>query len=131
MLLAAASAATRAAPPASTAGSLLGGVFALLLVLGLILGLAWLLKRMPGSTFRQNEQLKVIASLPLGTKERAVVVQVGDQQLLLGVSAGSVTVLHTLPEPLQMPPAPQLSDFKKLPDFAHLLAQRMRKDSKK
>jgi flagellar protein FliO/FliZ len=131
MLVATASAVARSAPTASSASGLLGGVMALLLVLGLILGLAWLLKRMPGSAFRQSEQLKIIASLPLGAKERAVVVQVGDQQLLLGVSAGSVTLLQTLPEPLQLPPSPQLADLKKLPDFAQLLAQRMRKDSKK
>ncbi|RXR02643.1 flagellar biosynthetic protein FliO [Pseudoxanthomonas composti] len=131
MLLATAGAVARSAPAASSASGLLGGVMALLLVLGLILGLAWLLKRMPGSAFRQNEQLKLIATLPLGTRERAVVVQVGQQQLLLGVSAGSVTLLQTLPEPLQVPPSPQLADLKKLPDFAQLLAQRMRKDSRK
>ena len=50
------------------------------------------------------------------------------QQLLLGVTAGGINTLHTLPEPLP-PPAPvRVPDFKNLPNFAQLLQQRLRKD---
>jgi len=132
-LLAVAAPATRPAVEvgshAPQAPGLAGAFFALLLVLGLILGLAWLLRRMPGSGFRPAEGLKVVASLQVGAKERMVVVEVGGQQLLLGVSAGGVSLLHTLPEPLPQAPAPSLPDFKNLPNFAQMLAQRLRKDS--
>ncbi len=107
---------------------LFGAVFALLLVLGLIVGLGWLLKRMPGSGFRPAAGLKLVASLPLGAKERVVVVEVGGQQLLLGVTAGGINTLHSLDAPLPAPPPPALPDLKKLPDFAQLLAQKLRKD---
>jgi len=117
--------AVHAAPGPSIAGALL----ALLLVLGLILGLAWLLRRMPGSGFRPADGLKVVASLHLGPKERAVVVEVGGQQLLLGVTPAGITRLHELPQPLPPAEPPRLPDLKKLPDFAQLLAQRLRKDS--
>ena len=114
------------APPGP---GLAGAFFALLLVLGLIVGLAWLLKRMPGSGFRSSDSLRVVASLPLGAKERAVVVEVGGRQLLLGVTAHGISTLHELPEPLP-PAAPvKLPDLKKLPDFAQLLSQRLRKDT--
>lgn len=105
-----------------------GAVFALLLVLGLIVGLGWLLKRMPGSGFRPAAGLKLVASLPLGAKERVVVVEVGGQQVMLGVTAGGISALHTLPEALPPTPPPALPDLKKLPDFAQLLAQKLRKD---
>ncbi len=108
--------------------SLFGAVLALLLVLGLIVGLAWLLKRMPGSGFRPAEGLKVVASLNVGAKERVVVVDVNGEQLLLGVSAGGVRTLHKLPEPLQPAAPTQLPNLKKLPDFAQLLSQKLRKD---
>ena len=108
----------------------LGGAFlALLLVLGLIVGLGWLLKRLPGSGFRQADGLRVVASIPLGAKERAAVVQVGGEQLLLGIGAGGVRTLHVLPQPLPEAPSPQLPSLKTLPDFKQLLAQRLRKDT--
>ena len=108
----------------------LGGAFlALLLVLGLIVGLGWLLKRLPGSGFRQAEGLRVVASINLGAKERAAVVQVGGEQLLLGIGAGGVRTLHVLPQPLPEAPSPQLPSLKTLPDFKQLLAQRLRKDT--
>ena len=106
--------------------SLFGAVFALLLVLALIVGLGWLLKRLPGSGFRPAEGMKLVASLNVGARERLVVVEVNGQQLLLGVTANGITTLHVLPEPLPVAAAP---DFKQLPNFAHLLSQKLRKDS--
>ncbi len=115
---------------AAAAPSLFGAVLALLAVLALVIGLGWLLKRLPGSGFRPAEGMKVVASLSVGAKERVVVVEVNGQQLLLGVTAGGINTLHTLPEPLPPPaPAPvRVPDFKNLPNFAQLLQQRLRKD---
>ncbi|CBA15894.1 flagellar biosynthetic protein FliO [Xanthomonas albilineans] len=111
--------------------SLLGAVFALLLVLGLILAMAWVLKRLPGSGFRPTDGLRVVASLAVGAKERVVVIDVNGEQLLLGVSPGGVSTLHRLPEPLPQvsaPSLPTLKPLKHLPDFAQLLAQKLRKE---
>lgn len=135
LLLAAATQAARSASGVGGAApsppSLIGAVFALLLVLGLILGMAWVLKRLPGSGFRPADGLRVVASLAVGAKERVVVVEVNGEQLLLGVSPGGVRSLHRLPEPLPQAPAPSLPNLKQLknlPDFAQLLAQKLRKD---
>ena len=119
--------ATRVGSQAPSSPSLIGAVLALLLVLALIVGLSWLLKRMPGSGFRPAAGLKLVASLPLGAKERVVVVEVAGQQLLLGVTVSSIHTLHTLAEPLPTPPVSTLPDLKRLPDFAQLLAQKLRK----
>ncbi len=132
-LLALAAPAAKAATPvgqhAANTPSMFGAVFMLLVVLGLIIGLGWLLKRLPGGAFRPAEGLKVVASINVGAKERVVVVDVNGQQLLLGVTAGGISTLHALPEPLpQTPPAP-LPNLKQLPNFAQLLSQKLRKDS--
>lgn len=69
----------------------------LLVVIGLILILAWLVRRtnfVPGSSSR----MRVVASLPLGPRERAVLIQCGEKQLLLGVSNGSVQLLAQFDE---------------------------------
>lgn len=107
-------------PPKSPAdaGSIGGAMFALVLVIGLILVLAWLAKRMPGIGAAGNTSaLRVVGSLALGPRERVVVVAVGQTQLLLGVGAGGTRTLHTLAEPLPAAPA------KTAPAFAQLLAQ--------
>ena len=75
------------------------------------------------------EGLKVVASINVGAKERVVVVDVNGQQLLLGITAGGISTLHQLPEPLPQAPAPSLPNLKQLPNFAQLLAQKLRKDS--
>lgn len=100
----------------------LGGTLAaLLLVLGLILGLAWLLKRLPGAGLKSLAGLRVVASLAVGPRERVVIVDCGGQQLLLGVTQHSVNLLHALPEPLLDAPTQA--------GFAELLARLRARDS--
>lgn len=139
LLASATSAASHAATPVQKIGhaapatpGIGGALVGLLLVLGLILGLAWLLKRMPGVGLglRANDQLRVVSSLSVGTKERLLVVEVGGEQLLVGVSAGSINTLHRLAEPLPPPPPapslPKMSDIST--NFAALLAKRLRNE---
>lgn len=111
--------ATPAPAPASTAGSLGGAVFALVLVVGLILLLSWIAKRVPGlgGGGVANPALRIVGSLALGPRDRLVVVEVGETQLLLGVGAGGTRTLHTLEQPLPTAAA------KSTPAFAQLLAQ--------
>lgn len=82
----------------------------LLLVVCLIFLLAWVFRRanfVPG----QASGMRVIASLPLGARERAVLVQCGDKQLLLGVSQGSVRLLAQFDEPVIEPASAGSNEF--------------------
>lgn len=74
-------------------------ILSLFLVLGLIIICALILKRFNLSQ-QSVSHLKVVSTLRLGTKERLIVVQVGEQQLLLGVTNQQITLLETLAEPL-------------------------------
>lgn len=103
---------------AATAGSMGSAVLALAMVIGLILALAWLARRLPGVRGGSaNAALRVVGSLALGPRERLVVVAVGDTQLVLGVGAGGTRTLHTLSEPLPV------AEATGTPAFAQLLAQ--------
>lgn len=73
------------------------GLFA---VLALILGLAWLLKRSGRFQIAAGGGLKILGGLSMGTRERVVLLQVGETQLLVGVAPGSVKTLHVLDKPL-------------------------------
>jgi flagellar protein FliO/FliZ len=56
---------------------------------------------------RVGEAIDVLADVPLGQKERAVLLKVGATQILLGVAPGRVNTLHVLSEPIELtkPPA--------------------------
>ncbi|RKF19489.1 flagellar biosynthetic protein FliO [Alginatibacterium sediminis] len=65
------------------------------LVLLSIFILAWLVKKSrfsPGS----NQQIQVIASTAIGTRERLCVVSVADQQYLLAVTAQNISLIDKL-----------------------------------
>jgi flagellar protein FliO/FliZ len=95
-------AAPQAVPAAHAGGvgELAHVVIALLVVLGVLLLLATLVRRARGWSTRGPKPLEVLADVPLGAKERAVLVRVGSLQLLLGVAPGRVSALHVLAEPL-------------------------------
>jgi flagellar protein FliO/FliZ len=78
-------------------------ILSLLMVLVLIFICALILKRF--NLVQQGvSQLKMVASLTLGSKERVVVVQVGKQQFMLGVTSQQINLIETLPEPLLTKP---------------------------
>lgn len=76
-------------------------ILSLLMVLGLIVISALVLKRF-NLTQQSSNQLKVIASLSLGAKERVVVVQIGEQQLVLGVCPQQISLLKNLDTPIEI-----------------------------
>jgi len=101
-------------------GSLINVFGGLLLILAIIFSLAWLLKRMgQGGGMMANNAIKIAASLPLGTRERIVLVDVGGKQLLLGMTPTSITTLHAFDEPvIDLNEAAEPSEFaKKLRGF--------------
>ena len=86
-----------AAPAVSAAGSLLQVFIGLVAVLLLIAGAAWLAKRLGVTQGGSSGLLRVISSASVGTRERVVVVEVGESWLVVGVAPGSVNALMTLP----------------------------------
>ena len=69
----------------------------------------WLLKRTPMGGAGGNGVMRSIAALPLSASQRVVTVEVGQGEarrwLVLGVTAQSITTLHTLAPQLQEPAA--------------------------
>lgn len=74
---------------------------ALALVVALILFLAWLLKKMRFPMMGGASDLSIVRQLPIGTKERIMVVQAGEEQFLIGVTAQSIQLLSKLEQPLK------------------------------
>ncbi|EJL03847.1 flagellar protein FliO [Pseudomonas fluorescens Q2-87] len=128
-VLAAEPVASVAAAPATgsgVAGQLAQLVLGLLLVLGLIFFLAWMLRRVQqAGPAGKGQVIDIVGSRALGPRDRLVLVQVGNEQILLGLSPGTITALHVLKEPVQVPSTEQAS-----PEFAQRLMELLGKDQK-
>jgi flagellar protein FliO/FliZ len=101
-------------------------LLALALVLALVFAAAALMRRLRLLSGVTAPNLEVLSQISLGARERAVLLRVGRQQLLIGVAPGNVRLLHTLPDATQeapaaaaglgppMPPAPSPPNFRDL-----------------
>lgn len=96
LLCAAASAqAAEQAGPAS-AGSLFQVLLGLIVVLALMAGAAWLMRRLGLSKIASPTAVKVIGGVSVGSRERILVVEVADQWIVVGVAPGRVNTLSTM-----------------------------------
>ena len=80
--------------------NLLQTTLGLLAVLAMIAAAAWAVKRFGNFRTSVQGQMKIVGGVSLGTRERVVLLQVGEQQLVLGVAPGQIRTLHVLAEPL-------------------------------
>ncbi|WP_331346994.1 flagellar biosynthetic protein FliO [Cellvibrio sp. UBA7661] len=88
------------APGVGSGGHLLNVTLGLLLIVGLIFALSFFVKRFGAGSFAGNGQLKVLSSMPLGTRERIVLIDAAGQQLLLGITPTHINTLHVFTEPV-------------------------------
>ncbi|MGE8499316.1 MAG: flagellar biosynthetic protein FliO [Pseudomonas sp.] len=125
--LAAEPAAQAATPMAGSdiAGQLVQLLFGLLLVIGLIFLLAWLMRRVQQVGPRGGQVIRIMASQALGPRDRLVLVQVGSEQVLLGLSPGRITSLHVMNEPVHLPDGEPATT-----EFAQRLMELLGKDQK-
>ena len=77
-------------------------LISLVLVLLIIFFAAWLLRRYGRFSAVADGNLKVLGMLSVGQRERILLLQVGDKQLLVGVTTSRITTLHELQEPVEM-----------------------------
>jgi flagellar protein FliO/FliZ len=84
------------------AGGLVQVTLSLMLVLAAVFAAAWVVRRLRNFGRPGAGAINIIADVALGTKERAVLLQVGAQQLLVGVAPGRVNTLHVLAEPVRI-----------------------------
>ncbi|SEK79004.1 flagellar protein FliO/FliZ [Atopomonas hussainii] len=121
----AALAAEDSAPSLAWGSKLIELSVALLAVIALVFVMAWLMRRVQQVGPAGKGALKVLAALPLGPRERLLLVQVGQQQLLLGVAPGRITTLLELREPI-----PVNSQQAQTPEFAQRLLEMINKDKR-
>lgn len=88
-------------------GLYLGLIVALIVLLGFVAK-----KITPLTTAGTSAGMKVVSSLPLGMKEKLVLVQVGEQQVLLGVTPTTISRIEQFNEPILAPDGAGMNDFR-------------------
>lgn len=73
---------------------------ALIAVIAVIIGCAWLIRRMNGMTGVNHQAMKVVSVLAVGSRERIALVEVGGTQILVGITPSAIRKLHVFDEPV-------------------------------
>jgi len=95
-------------------------VLGLVAIVAFLFALAWLVRRMNPSALMGGQSMKVLGGLSVGPREKIILVEVGSQQVLLGVAPGRVSFIKDIPAELTASDSRQGGDFSnKLKHFMH------------
>lgn len=113
-------------PATDLGGSLWQLFFGLAIVLALMIGSLWVLKKLVAQRGENAGLLRVVAGTAVGTRERVVIVEVGSTWLVLGVAPGRVSALAEVPRQAVAAQAasPGSSSGEGFPDWLRKLTQR-------
>lgn len=94
--------------PVLGGGDVLNMIISMLFLVAVIVVLGWLYSRSRFVGSGGSNAINVVATRALGPKERLLIVEVADQQLLVGMTATAVQTLHVFDKPvaIENPPAP-------------------------
>lgn len=84
---------------------------ALIFIVGLIFACAWAVRRMSGGVGLNQKHIQVLSVMPLGTREKLMIVRAADAYLLLGVTAQGIQTLHQYDGPIDTLPTASASPF--------------------
>ena len=112
------SAATDLGSSLFTGDYLLQVVGSFFLVICVLLAVMLLLKRFNTIGNSNGGHIEILANAPLGQRERAVLLQVGEEQILVGVAPGNVTTLHHISHPVPRSESETSMTFKEVWNFA-------------
>lgn len=98
--------------PGVSAGVMLQTGLGLLLVFGLLFLAAFLLRKYgSGRGFGGTGPLRVVGGLMISTRERIVLLEVGEVWLVVGIGQGQIRTLHTMPKGELPQPSPDEKPF--------------------
>ena len=85
---------------------LLQVIFSLVFIVGLIFVLAAVFRRSDMLPDRNRRLISVLGSVALGNREKLLLIQVGEEQILISQAAGEIRKLHKLSSRVEVPEKP-------------------------
>jgi flagellar protein FliO/FliZ len=89
--------------PGISAGTFMQTLLALGLIVALLGGTAWLARKVSGGKGFGRGGMRVVGGVALGPKERIILVEVGEQWLVIGIVPSQIRTLHRLPKGAAIP----------------------------
>jgi flagellar protein FliO/FliZ len=102
-------------------------VFGLVIVLALLLGSLWLLKRISQPQGTAAGLLRIVAGVAVGSRERVVIIELGGSWLVLGVAPGRVSALAEIPRQ-EVPTSPTSTTGRDFPTWLKQMVERRGRD---
>lgn len=81
-------------PVGVSSGTYIQATLALALIVGLLVGTAWLARKMSGGKGFGQGGMKIVGGVALGPRERIVLLEVGNEWLVVGIVPGQIRTLH-------------------------------------
>ncbi|HEA25540.1 MAG TPA: flagellar biosynthetic protein FliO [Ectothiorhodospiraceae bacterium] len=94
-----------------SASSIFQLILMLLFVVALILFAAWFFRRLGQFGGSANQVIRYLGGISVGQRERIVLIEVGETQLLIGVAPGRVEKLYKLDTPIEIDTATSNGSF--------------------
>lgn len=111
--------------PGLPAGSMLQAFLGLIFILGLFFLAAWLMRRLQSGRGTVASAMRVLGAVAVGSRERIVLVEIGETWLVIGIAPGQIRTLHTLPKrPLDAPAGPSGPSEKAFSDWLRQILDR-------
>lgn len=95
------------------AGSALRMVLSLGAVLALVAALAWLAQRLRAGGHLKSGLIEIVSGVSLGAREKVVLLRVGQEQVLVGVTPAGMRALHVMKDADSSPSFSSLMQEKK------------------
>ena len=86
-------------PPGVSGSAILQMLLGLTLIIGLLFAGAYLLRKLNGGrSFGHTGPMRIVGGLMISARERIVLLEVGDEWIVIGIVPGQIKTLHTLPK---------------------------------
>lgn len=90
---------TTAEPPGVSGSAIVQMLLGLTLIIGLLFAGAYLLRKLNGGrSFGHTGPMRIVGGLMISARERIVLLEVGDEWIVIGIVPGQIKTLHTLPK---------------------------------
>ncbi len=86
-------------------------IVTLIFIVGLIFACAWLIRRMSGGVGMNPKHIQVVSVMPLGTREKLMIIRAASEYLLIGVTPNGIHTLHRFDEPIDLTDPNHASPF--------------------